>query len=268
MRRELNGAAILLTGATKGIGRKVAHLLADEKAKLAITSRSQSDLDALALELRSKGIQVAPIAADLTKEEDRRKLVAEAVRQLGGLDVLINNAGLCSFGEFSTSDESILRRLMEINFFAPVEMARLCLPHLTASNNKPAILNVGSICSRRGIPSYPEHCATKHAIAGITESWRGEFQRFGVDVCLVLPGLVSGQPDRASHLLRDEGKIYLNPNAGPSEDQVARGIVKALKKGWMETVIGQLALLIHRGNRVTPWLLDAVMRKKVLSYKA
>ena len=267
MRRKLDGAAILLTGATKGIGRKVAHLLADEKVRLAITSRSQSDLDALASELRSKGIKVVPIAADLTKPDDRKRLVETAVKELGGLDVLINNAGLCSFGEFSTSNEDVLRRLMEINFHAPVEMARLCLPHLAESKNKPAIVNVGSICSRRGIPSYPEHCASKHAIAGISESWRGEFQRFGIDVCLVLPGLVSGQPDRASHLLRDEGRIYLNPNAGPTEDQVARGMVKALKHGWMETVIGQLALLIHRGNRVVPWLLDSVLRKKVLSFR-
>ncbi len=84
--------------------------------------------------------------------------------------MLVNCAGVCSFGEFSTSSEEIVRKVLEVNFFAPVEMIRATAPHLTRSYEtsrgtewKPAIVNVASIYWRWGIPSMPEHCASKHA---------------------------------------------------------------------------------------------------------
>jgi short-subunit dehydrogenase len=266
MRRKLRGKAILLTGASRGIGRCTAERLGREGARLVVTARSNIELEELASQLRSAGVEAHALPADLTSPSERERLVRTTVEMLGGLDVLVNNAGLCSFGEFATSSEDILRRIMEINFFAPVELIRLCLPHLTASHNRPAVVNVTSICGRRGIPSFPEHCASKFALVGLTEALRGELARFGVDVVLVVPGLVRPD-DFERHLLRDEGRIYLNWAGAQAPDKVARGIVRALRKGWYETVVGWTALQVHRANRFFPWLMDWILARKVRRFE-
>jgi short-subunit dehydrogenase len=187
------------------------------------------------------------------------------VEKLGGLDVLINNAGTCSFGEFISSSEQVLRLLMETNFFSPVELTRLCLPHLMKSVHRPAIVNIASICGRRGFPSFPEHSASKFALAGITEALRCEFARFDVDVLLVVPGLAKVR-DFDKHLLRNEGRIHIDWQRVQSPEKVARGIVRALRWNWRETVIGWLAMQIHRLQRVWPSMMDGILIRKVRKF--
>src|SRR6476469_2264031 len=214
MRRDVRGRVVLVTGASRGIGRRAAERLAKRGAILALTARSADDLIKAVGEVRALGAEAEAFPGDLTKPEDRERIVAQTVARFGRLDVLMNCAGVCSFGEFATSGEEIARKVLEVNFFAPVEMIRLAAPHLTRSYEtakgdwRPAIVNVASICGRWGIPSMSEHCASKHAFVGLTEALRGEFQRFGIDVLLVLPGLVRSD-DLNKHLLRNEGKIYL-----------------------------------------------------------
>ena len=266
MRRNLKGKAILLTGASRGIGRCVAEILATYGARLALTSRSEADLEPLVQQFRSQGVEAYGIAADLTIPSDRERLVAAAVEKLGGLDVLINNAGLCSFGEFATSTEEVLRKIMEINFFVPVEMIRLALPHLTRSPQQPAIVNIASICGRSGIPSFPEHCASKFALVGITEAMRGEFVRFAVDVLMVVPGLARTD-DLEKHLLRNEGRIHINWQGSQAPEKVAQGIVRSLRWNWRKTVVGWTALQVHRLRRVFPWMMDAILIRKVRKFE-
>lgn len=266
MRRTLRGKAILLTGGSRGIGRSIAGLLGRQGARLAIVSRGVDELQTAAEQLRSEGVEVHAIPGDLTSSNDRQRIVAEAVQKLGGLDVLINNAGTCSFGEFDTSDEDVLRTIMEINFFTPVEMIRACLPHLAKSNGMPAIVNIASICGRRGIPSFPEHCASKFALVGISEALRAEFARFDVSVVLVIPGLARVD-DFEKHLLRNDGRITINWDKAQTPEKVARGVVRALRWNWKETVVGWLALQIHRLSRVWPSLMDGIMIRKVLQFE-
>ncbi len=266
MRRKLKGSCVLLTGGSRGIGRRVAQLLAEAGSRLVISARGERDLNQAVAELRGFGYEAHGVCGDLTDANDRAKIVDYAIQKLGNLDVLINNAGTCSFGEFSSSSEAVLRTIMEINFYAPVEMIRLCLPHLMQSNRKPAVVNVCSIAGRRGFPSFPEHSASKFALAGISETLRAEFARFDVNVLLVVPGLARVE-DFDKHLLRNEGRIYINWQKVQSPDRVARGIVRALRWNWHETVIGWLALQIHRLQRVWPALLDGIMISKVLKFE-
>jgi NAD(P)-dependent dehydrogenase (short-subunit alcohol dehydrogenase family) len=266
MRRNVRGKAILLSGGSRGIGRCLAERLANQGARLALAARGEEDLNKAVAELRAGGADAHGIVGDVTSEIDRKRMVATAVERLGGLDVLINNAGACSFGEFSTSTEEVLRQIMEVNFFAPVEMIRLCLPHLMRSPDKPAVMNVASICGRRGFPSFAEHCASKFALVGLTECLRDEFARFDVDVLLVVPGLARVE-DFEKHLLRNEGRIYINWEKAQSPEKVAAGILRALRWNWWETVIGYLALQIHRLQRLWPSLVDGILIRKVLKYE-
>src|SRR3954471_3683534 len=154
MGRDVRGRVVLVTGASRGIGRRAAERLARLGARLALTARSADDLAKLVGELKAAGAQAEAFPGDLTKPEDRERIVSAAVARFGQLDVLVNCAGVCSFGEFGTSSEAIVRRVLEVNFFAPAEMLRVCQPHLTRSAETardgfvPAVVNVASICGR------------------------------------------------------------------------------------------------------------------------
>jgi short-subunit dehydrogenase len=222
-------------------------------------------------ELRAAGAQAEAFPGDLTKPEDRQRIVAQTVAHFGQLDVLINCAGVCSFGEFSTSSEEIVRKVLEVNFFAPAEMIRVAAPYLTRSYEtaqdgwKPAVVNVASICGRWGIPSMSEHCASKHALVGLTEALRGEFERFGIDVLLVLPGLVRSD-DLQKHLLRNEGKIHLNFQEAQPSDEVADAVVRSLLNNRVEAAIGFASWWVWFGKRMFPRAVRFFMQRKVWKY--
>ena len=271
MRRDVRGRVVLVTGASRGIGRRLAGRLAKLGAKLALTARSTADLAKLRGELLAAGADAEAFTADLTSAADRERLVAAVVERFGGLDVLINCAGVCSFGEFGTSTEDVARRVLEVNFFAPAEMIRACQPHLTRSYERsrdgwrPAVVNVASICGRWGIPSMSEHCASKHAFVGLTESLRGEFERFGIDVLLVLPGLVRSD-DLNRHLLRNDGKIYLDFEGAQPSDAVADDVVKSLLRNRTEATSGWVSYGVWWCRRLFPRAVRFFMTRKVWKY--
>ncbi len=154
--------------------------------------------------MKAAGGDVVALPADLTKPADRGQVVAKIVERFGGLDVLINGAGVAAYGPFATGTEDVLRTIMEINFFAVAELIRLCQPHLLKSatfDRRPAILNLTSVAGRVGTPGVSEHSASKFALVGLTEALRGEFARYDIDVLMVHPGLVQSD-DLDRHLLR------------------------------------------------------------------
>jgi short-subunit dehydrogenase len=271
MRRNLRGRVVLVTGASRGIGRRAAERLAKLGAILALTARSADDLTKVVGELRALGARAEAFPGDLTKPDDRERIVSQTVARFGQLDVLVNCAGVCSFGEFSTSSEEIVRKVLEVNFFAPAEMIRAAAPHLTRSFEsaragwRPAIVNVASICGRWGIPSMSEHCASKHAFVGLTESLRAEFQRFGIDVLLVLPGLVRSD-DLNKHLLRNEGKIHLDFEGAQPPDEVADSVVRSLLKNRTEAAVGFASWWVWFGKRMFPRGVRFFMQRKVWKY--
>lgn len=272
MRRNLIGRSILVTGASRGIGRRVALRLAKLGARLIVTARSEDELATLVAEIRGFGGEAESVTMDLTDPLHRELLVAAASEHYGGLDVLVNAAGVASFGEFATSTPSILRQVMEINFFVPAELIRLARPHLqqsalNADGWRPAIVNVASICGRCGIPSLPEHCASKHAFVGLTETLRAEYARFHIDVLLVLPGVVQSD-DLNRHLIRNEGQIYLNFDGAQKADSVADSVVRSLIRNRREQAVGFVSGTVWWSKRLWPRVLRWVMKRKVQKFAA
>jgi short-subunit dehydrogenase len=258
MARAIKDSNILITGASSGIGRALAALCAREGARVGAVARSGDRLDELVKECQ--GGEVVPIVADVTSDEDRRHVLDTVTKRFGRLDVLVNNAGVASFGHFSSSSEAVLRQVMETNFFAPAELMRLAIPLLTQGRD-PAIVNVASMCGRRGVPAWPEYSASKFALCGLTDALRAEFARFDVEVLLIVPGLT--QTELRSNLLHNTGRMKLDHDEGMSADQVAAAILKSLKAGKRETVLGWDARWILRVNRWLPWLVDWRMKRKV-----
>ena len=265
MVRSLTGRRILITGASRGIGRCLAQQAAAEGARLVLTARSADKLKEVEQTLAGPGREVVSVPADITLAVDRQRLLRTAEERFGGLDVLINNAGIGSFGHFENSYEAVLRGVMEVNFFAPAELIRLAIPVLRRGE-QPAILNIASMCGRRGLPAWSEYSASKFALCGLTEALRGEMVRFGIDVLLVLPGLTASE--MGTHLLRNEGRMKIDFATGMPPDRVAKTVLRALRRNWTETIVGREAWQILLFNRFFPRLVDALMVRKVRSLYA
>ena len=260
MSRTLQGKRVILTGASSGIGRALAGELARAGANLVLAARSADKLDELSRSLAIGGSKVIAAPTDLTVAADRERLIATAAKQLGGIDILVNNAGVASWGHFANSDEAVMRQLMEVNFFAPVELIRLAIPQLTAGN-QPVIVNVSSMCGRRAMPAWPEYSASKFALCGLSESLRGEMARFDIDVVLVVPGMT--KTSLRENMARNEGKAKIDFESGMTPEKVAAKIVNGIVKGKRELVIGWDAKWMLRAHRWFPRLLDRLMCRKV-----
>jgi short-subunit dehydrogenase len=167
---------------------------------------------------------------------------------------------VASFGHFADSSEDVLRQVMEVNFFAPAELIRLAVPVLS-KGEQPAVVNIASMCGRRGIPAWTEYSASKFALCGLTEALRAEFVRFGIDVVLVVPGLT--RSDLGVNLLRNEGRMKIDFTGGMPAERVAEGILRALRKNRAETVLGWEARWILRVHRFLPRLVDALLARRV-----
>jgi short-subunit dehydrogenase len=260
MKRDLHGCRILLTGASSGIGQALAEQLAQGGARVLLAARSVDKLQAITTALTDRGLDAAAVATDVTSASDRRRVVDFAAERLGGLDVLINNAGIGSFGHFTNCTESILRQIMEVNFFAPAELIRLAIP-LLQRGRQPAIVNVASMCGRRGMPAWSEYSASKFALVGLSESLRAELAQHGIDVVVILPGLTKS--DLGRRLLMNTGRMEIAFNRGMPPQTVAAGIMRALVKGRAEAVLGGEARWMLRFNRWVPRILDYLIARKI-----
>ncbi|MBN9118340.1 MAG: SDR family oxidoreductase [Planctomycetes bacterium] len=260
MSRDLTGKRTILTGASGGIGRALATELVKAGTRVALASRNADKLNALASDLKALGGDVIAVPTDVTNPDDRRHLVDAAVSAFGGLDLLVNNAGVGSWGHFADSTEEICRTVMEVNFFGPIELTRLAVPHLTAGNQA-AVVNVTSMCGRKGMPAWPEYSASKFALVGMSEAWRAEFARFDVDVLTIVPGMTDS--GFQNNWLRTDGKADLRFDAGMTPEYLAAKIVSAIRKNRTETVVGSEARRLLRFNRYFPRLTNWLIARKV-----
>ena len=182
-----DGKIILITGAGGGIGACLARRLAHEGVKLALLGRSREKLDAAAAAAREQGAQTLLLAGDLTDDAYAADAVAQTVERFGGLDVLINNAGMTLSCPFDRTPMEEYDRIMAINARAPYLMCQLALPHLRKSGCA-AILNIASVVAHKGYPLQSAYAASKHALAGFTKSLASEVYRENIRVHMIAPG--------------------------------------------------------------------------------
>lgn len=257
MKRTLHGSRGIITGASTGIGRALAIELARHGARLILIARSQSKLAELTGQLQGQGAQVSFVAGDVTDPAIRAAAINKAEHELGGLDFLINNAGVGALGRFEDATPERLRAVLETNFFAAAEMIRSALPILR-HGARPIIVNIGSILAHRGIPHSSEYCASKFALRGLTESIRTEFSRLGIDVLLVSPGTT--QTEFFQHALENRQVPWPEQRGVPPE-LVARRTVKAMERGRKEIVVNPRGRALVLLNRFFPSIVDRILRR-------
>ena len=261
-RRSLAGKCALVTGASSGIGRAVAEGLARRGAKVLAVARSEDKLQGLAAEVAAAKAPggIVPCVADVTNADDRRRAVQTAVRRFGGLDLLVNNAGVGAFGHFIDLGPDVLRRLFEVNFFAQAEMCREAIPVL-AEGDDPVIVNVSSMTGRRAVPAWTDYAASKFAVCGFTEGLRAELVRFGVDVTLVVPGLT--QSDLQRSLIVSRGRMPPSFEGGLPPAVVAERILRGVERRKAEIRIERNARLLLFVNWLAPRFVDRMMKRIV-----
>ncbi|MDR3637117.1 MAG: SDR family NAD(P)-dependent oxidoreductase [Isosphaeraceae bacterium] len=179
---------VLITGASAGIGAALAREVARQGRNLALTARRGDRLESLARELRPLGIDVLAVPADLEDQKAPEAIVGRTVEHFGGIDVLINYAGFGLPMVFAEADPLDLRRQLEVNFVAPLLLAREAIPHLIA--RKGTIINIGSAITSVANSALGAYGATKAGLAYWNDALRRELRHRGVKVCLVEPGPV------------------------------------------------------------------------------
>jgi len=180
----------LVTGASRGIGKVIALELASLGYDLALVARDAAALAEVIAALPESCGNAVAIPADLTQEETYESVVGECVAQLGGLDVLVNCAGLSQAGPFEDVTPEQWDRIFAVNAKAPFFISRAALPYLKESE-KPIVINIASVVGFKGYIHQSAYTSSKHALTGFTKVFAKEVQPFGIRVHLISPGGVA-----------------------------------------------------------------------------
>jgi short-subunit dehydrogenase len=232
--------------------------LARQGARLVLTARRREALEDLQRQIRSTGQEAHVVAGDVVEAALRQRLLETANSELGGLDLLINNAGVGAIGPFAEASEDRLRRVMEVNFFAPAELIRSAVPLLQAGN-RPMIVNVSSVLGHRGIPKKSEYCASKFALHGLSDSLRAELTARGIDVLLVSPSTTA--TEFFDNVLEKTADLPWLALGAMSAEAVARRAVKAIRRGRHEIILTPGGKLLVWFDRLCPPLVNRLVAR-------
>lgn len=200
----------LVTGASRGIGKAIALELADLGYGLSLVGRDSSALGETAAAIRDKGVKAIGIQADLSDPASYSGIVEKTVSEFGGMDVLVNCAGLSLSGSFTEVTQEQWDAIFAVNAKAPFFLCRAALPYLKASP-RATVINIASVVGFKGYSGQSVYSSSKHALTGFTKVFAKEVQPFGIRVHLISPGGVATEmvkemrPDiKADELIQPE----------------------------------------------------------------
>ena len=191
-----------MTGASSGIGRAIAIRFGREGARVAVTGRREERVHSAARAVTQAGGAGVPIVADHSKAEDCERAIASAVEALGGLDVLVNGAGIIGNDSILEPDSRQWHRIIDINLHGLYEMSWRAVPHLLEGEGA-NIINISSIAGRRGFPAITSYCVSKAAVDMLTRCMALELAPRGVRVNAINPGVIESELHIAAKAVPD-----------------------------------------------------------------
>jgi NAD(P)-dependent dehydrogenase (short-subunit alcohol dehydrogenase family) len=197
----------IVTGATSGIGQAVARRFSRAGAALALVGRDTAALDAITAELAAGGSRTLAIVSDVTAVDAPARIVGGAVEAFGGLDALVNGAGVFAGGAIQATDDAVWEQMLDVNLSAPFRLMRAAAPHLAASSG--AIVNISSIAGARSFPGILAYCVSKAALDQLTRCAALELAPQQVRVNAVNPGVVVTNLHRRSGMAEDVYAAFL-----------------------------------------------------------
>lgn len=255
-RRKIEGLRTIVTGASSGIGRELSIELAKQGARLILTARRAERLEELRAAIAPLDAEAVLVVGDITEPATRSALVEAADREFGGLDCLINNAGIGALGRFDQAGEDRMRKVMEVNFFGPVELTRLAIP-LLRQGSRPILVNVSSVLGHRAVAGKSEYCASKFAMHGFSDALRCELTSDGIDVLIVSPSTTSSE--FFEQVLDGPGSAHEHPRSAMSPRVVAQKTIRAIRQGKHEVILSTGGKALVWFDRLCPPIMNRIL---------
>jgi NAD(P)-dependent dehydrogenase (short-subunit alcohol dehydrogenase family) len=247
--RSLNGKVVAITGGARGIGRATAAALIAQGARVGIGDIDAPLAEQTAAEL---GAGTIGLSLDVTDRESFAAFLDEVERQLGPLDVLINNAGIMPIGPFIEETDATAAKLVDINVQGVILGSKLAIERFLP-RGRGHIVQLASICGKGGFPGVATYCATKHAVVGLTETLRAELRGTGIEFHQVLP--IGVNTELYSGVQQARGFKT------PEPEDVANTIVELLQTGKFEAFVPRAVGVLTRLQGLVPrQVTDAIIR--------
>lgn len=249
----------IITGASSGIGKALAYRYSDEGYAVVIAARDEQKLQSVAADLKQKGREVLVVKCDVSSESDCKRLIDETIGKFGQIDVLLNNAGISMRAVFNDTDLSVIRQLIDINFWGTVYCTKFALPYLLKT--KGSVVGVSSIAGKKGLPGRTGYSASKFAMEGFLETLRTENLKTGLHVLVACPGFTASNI-RKTALSKDgstQGESPRSEEKMMQPEEVALHIFNAVKKRKRDLILTTNGKLTVWLNKFFPGFMDKVV---------
>lgn len=257
-RMDFNGASVVITGGSRGLGLELARLFAREGARLALLARDQHELERAKLELKGEGADVIVVRCDVGRREEAETAVALIIEARGGIDVLVNNAGMVQVAPLENLSLRDFEEAMAVHAWGPLFLARTVAPHMKRRGGG-RIVNISSIGGLVAVPHLLPYCMSKFALTGLSDGLRAELAKDGIRVTTVAPGLMRTGSHVNAQFKGQYRKEFAwfalsdaNPLLSTSSTRAARKIVEACRYGDPRLTISLPAVLLHGADTLFP----------------
>ncbi len=259
-----NDKVTIITGASEGIGRAIALMLARHQTKLVISARNKDRLDKLKKEIEKRGSQALVVAADLTEKNACENMIKTAINHFGSIDILINNAGRTMWTRFDEiKNLSMFEDIMNLNYLSAVYSTYFALPYLKKS--KGTIVGISSVAGMTGVPYRTAYAASKHAMFGFFDSLRIELQDSGVNVIMIAPDFVVSQIHKRALDGNGNplGQTPVQESKVMTADECAQKILKSIEKKNRLLITSLRGRLSRWIKLIAPSLMDIIAAKAI-----
>jgi NAD(P)-dependent dehydrogenase (short-subunit alcohol dehydrogenase family) len=254
---------VVVTGAASGIGAAICQRFAEAGAKIGLLDMDEAGVKVAANKLEGDGADAVGIKCDVANETDCARAIGVVIQRYGGVDVLVNNAGITQRSAFVDTKISVYRKVMDVNFYGSLHCTRAAIDCLI--ERRGSIIVIESMAGLTPLLGRTGYCASKHALHGFFTSLRAELRDSGIHIMLVCPGFVN--TNLQTRALGEDGRVTTHPQTVVGKPTSAEKVAEAIYKGALKkrhllvlTPVGKLAYWI---SRLAPVIYERLMTKQV-----